>query len=155
MSLFLAKKVENYLMQSLSPFADLIKKINDRKKIAQQIFACLPKELASSCEIGSCTSHELVLIMSNGMLATQLYFHIPEILKRFQNHPHLNYISRIQCKVMPFSQAPIFEDNQNVVHKLSLSRVTANCLKETAATIQDKELRAVMMKIASHVKYQD
>lgn len=152
MSLFSAKKVENYLTPQASPFADLIKKINDRKKLAQQIFDCLPKELASSCELGNCMKNELVLLVPNGMLATQLYFHIPEILKRFQNHSHLQYIVRIQCKVIPTQHTLLFEEN--AIQKLSLSKATANCLKETAATIKDNGLKAIMMKIASYVKHQ-
>lgn len=137
-------KLEHKALQTL------MGKLNELKKL-NQLLAQYDPEIAKHCQVIKLEQNCLFVLVDSGNWTTQLRFQIPTLLSKFSKHPGLERLSGIICKTQPSYTA--FSKPDKTARKAAyLTPETAENILETAKTIQDVKLKAIMEKIARHFK---
>ena len=87
------------LIKHQSQLKLILDKINKLHQLNLCVRQYLPDHIRPYCEVANYTQHRLVCLVENGAIATAFHFLVPELLKCFQQDPHLSPIKEIICKV--------------------------------------------------------
>lgn len=142
-------KNDNKTLQNLIYHLDELKEFNSL--LARHI---AEPEIAKHCHIVKFDRNCLIVVVDNGNWATQLRFHIPELMVKLRQYPRLENLSGIVCKTRPNTSLPkSSKAKKRVIPQISSQ--TVDTLLATVQTIQDAKLRGIMEKIAEHLRVLD
>src|SRR3990167_6420176 len=135
------KKVMSYLNNPT-----LLAKVKALTALNTKINRYLSPHLRAHCQVGNCTNDQLILIVANASIATQLRFQTADLLHQFRSDPSLPQINNIHLKVRPsYTPPPAIFPPMNTLYPQ-----TSALMKEIAQSLTDPQLQAVMLKIAEH-----
>lgn len=103
----------------------------------------LPGPLKDYCRVANYRSGLLILQTDSATWATQLKFHIPELLTKLRQEHAFHKLMNIKCIIEPPQKQKVSEEKSP-----TLSPHAASLLKETAAHIQDEKLAAALERLA-------
>lgn len=122
-------------------------KLNELERFNRLFAQYLGAEAAKHCQVAKLEKNCLFVIVDNGNWATQLRFHIPDLMVQLRKHPGLESLSGIICKTRPnLTVVKASKSRARIV--ASLSEETAASVLETAKLIKDKRLKEILEKIA-------
>ena len=124
-------------------------KVSLLQEINSKISNYLDPNIAPYCQVANMTENKLILIVANGSVATQIRFQKMDLLKKCKQHPELQNIQQIECKVRPPEQRG---EGIRSSYAPSLSSQAAYIIREMAETLEDPKLKEVMERIAGRVK---
>lgn len=131
--------------------ASLLSKAKHLAALQEAILPLLDPTVKKHCQAANVNDDTLVILTANGSAATQLRFQTPDLLKQFQGHPALAQFKHIQIKVRPpLAPSQKLPANTPARKMQPLSVKSAQMIRETAATIDDPELRAAMLNMAEN-----
>jgi len=143
--------ITQYLQQDNHTLGNLLSKLDRLQQWNSGLKECLldqNRALTQHCFIVNLIGTSLIVIADNPHWVTRLRFHIPELLIKLRQHPGLENIQAICCKVQPNYVSASSSHNREPQQKLSAK--SAALLRETASKITDEKLRIVLEKIAEH-----
>jgi hypothetical protein len=106
-------------------------------------------DIAKHCQVVKFDEKKcLIVIVDNGSWATQLRFHIPDLMTKLRKQQGLENLSGIICKTRPKASFNNPKSKNRSMKKISLE--TARTILDSAKTIKDKKLREIIEKIAKH-----
>lgn len=150
----LTKSITAFLKPSHNELQTVLSKVKAIETLNHTLNPLLDPALQPYCQVANLTSGVLVMLTANGSVATQLRYHTADLIKKLHKNPALKHIREIQIKVRPPMPVGV---QRGGVAKLpnkaaKLSPECAQTLLAMADTIEDEELRAIMIRIASHTK---
>ena len=125
---------------------NILSKVGVLKQLNEQLTRHLDPELAKHCQIAKIDKDCLIVLVDSSNWATQLRFYIPDLLPKLRTYPPFQNLKAICSKVRP-DYKPVSGRKQPRIIK-HLSTESAQMVLETASTIEDKDLRAVLERIA-------
>lgn len=152
-----SKKISAYLKnQQGNGLPALFSKLKVLAEINRQLINYLDPKLAPYCQAANLHHRCLIMMVANGSVATQLHYQIPDLIAKFQNNSLLQTINEIKCKVRPSQHlSPLLSTSHvqtPIRNELYLSAKSAEIVRETAESMKDPKLKAIMQKIASHTR---
>jgi hypothetical protein len=125
----------------------LVARAEQHQLAEQALLAQLPPSLQSGTRFVSCHEGELVLAADSGPKASQICFRQRDIMAAARTLELFRFVWKLKVKVVP----PRFQ-NKAMAKKKPLSKENAQLLKEEAEHTQDKALRQILEKLASHAR---
>lgn len=118
-------------------------------QINQYFKDCFPGQqtLANHCYVIKKTNGNLTLLVDNAHWVIQLRFQLPDLIKKLRTFPELHDLQTIDLKVRP-RPAPLSSAPPPTRPPVQLSAQNAALLRDTAKTISDPKLKAILDKIA-------
>jgi len=142
------KKINSLLTTDHRQLEFILQKVTQLNKLNQRVAAYLDPNLVNYCQVANQSNEQLIIVVANGSIATQLRFCIPDLLKKLQQDPLFKKIKNIQCKVLPTLHQSL---SQAVTPKMPLlSTETASLVQNIADSLEDPKLREIMQRIAGH-----
>lgn len=127
----------------------LLVKVNQAKEFNHLLAQYLPAETMKHCQVVKYEKNCLFVIVENGNWATQLRFHIPNLIKQLRQCSGFENLSGIICKTRPSYHT---SKNKYRARFLSiLSEEVSKKILEIAESIRDSRLKKIIQKIAGHV----
>jgi hypothetical protein len=120
-------------------------KIAELDNLVQQ---CLPTPLAGHCQVVNVRNSKLILKLDSPAWATQVRFNSASLLSTLRQNPNFAGLAGIDFYVKP----DITSEEKTVkaiAKRPALSAKAKQALLNTAATISNPQLRAVLEKIAA------
>lgn len=145
-----SKKPEEFLKKDDLHF--LFGKVKELAKLNEHVLALLDAGIKDGCQVANTCRNQLIIITKNASIATTLRFNKSLLLTKFKKDPLLKRFTDIHFKVSLQdinSRKIIRKENRKMA---LLSPNTAEMLMDTAESIKDPRLKAVMAKIASHIE---
>lgn len=148
------KSVTAFLQPSHKELQTVLSKVKAIETLNNTLNPLLDPALRPYCQVANLTNGVLVILTANGSVATQLRYHTADLIKQLHKNPALKHIREIQIKVRPPVATGVQRGGAVKLPKKAakLSPESAQTLLAMAETIDDKELRAIMLRIASHTK---
>ena len=146
----LADMTNHILTHGTKVLDELISKANRLKHFNSLLAMHLEMEIAKHCQVAKFEDNCLFVLTDNGSWATQLRFHIPDLMVKLRKHPELAGLGGIICKTRPAKVVEKSLKGKRVVSALSVG--TAETILENAKMIKDSKLREIMERIAGNVK---
>ena len=145
------KKSSAYLTdhQDLAFIFNKVKKLMELNKL---ILPHLPAYIRDDCQVANIIDKTLILMTSKASAFSQVRFMSQEILQKIKQYPLGKDIKDIQFKVRPSLSNSSTQTDIKQKNMALLSPDTANIVKETADTIADPTLQAIMRRIAERKK---
>ena len=147
------KKADDFIAHNSRDLQTIFTRINLLEQLNEKIRAYFNPEIAKYCQVVNLAGSKLTLIAANGSVATQIRFQTHDLLKKFNQDPVLKRVLFLECKVRP-TQSQVstrLTDNPGKSMPL-LSAETGEMVCAMAETIEDIELRKVMVRIGKRVK---
>ncbi len=122
-------------------------------RLQTQLEPYLESHIRPYCLVANQIGSTLVLLVSNGAIATALRFQQHSLLQRFQGNADLSAIKAITIKVSPFSRLnPLLEEKETAMPSpmAPLSKESATAMQQAAKDISDPALKAILQRIAAH-----
>ena len=128
--------------------ASLLAKAKHLAALQEAILPLLDPAVRKDCQVANVNGDTLIILAANGSAATQLRFQTPDLLKQFRSHSQLVPFKHIQVKVRPpLAPSQKLPANTPARKMQPLSVKSAQMIRETAAIIDDPELRAAMLRL--------
>lgn len=138
------------LYSLLSDHNSAISSLFEHAKNIQHFESRLHEYLASPMnkhfKLANYSNSTLILHADSPTWAAKLRYSIPVILKYMQKDCQFNSLKTIRIKVVP----AINQLGRATTRRLNISATSANFLNDVALSLADNELRASLLKIASH-----
>ena len=145
------KKIQVFLQKEKPRLEGIFNKIRELETLNTAFKKYIAADYLPYCQVANRLNHDLIILVANGSIATQLRFQTPDLLKQFKQDPILKNISALQFKVrLPFipSRLPI-----KMTAKMALlAPETAEIIDQMAASLVDPKLKAIMQRIAKRTK---
>ena len=148
-----SQKAVGYLQNASQQLKSIFEKVSAIKKVQQKVLSHLDTNTVKQCQVANIVGSKLVLIFTNGSLATQVRYQARDILAKFAQDPALQHIKYIECKVRQ-TNPPVIKKTAPTRQVEHLSPDTSAIIHELADTIEDPKIREIMHRIANHKKDQ-
>lgn len=128
----------------------ILLRVDQLRELNRLVAEHLPTEMIKHCEVIKLEKNCLFVLVTSGSWATQLRFHIPELMKKLKNYPLLAQLSGIICKTHPthLSANIVKQQPKRIVKQLS--QETSEMLLKTAEKVRDDRLKHILKKIAQN-----
>ena len=140
--------VSHYLKQGNQALGLLLNRLKQHERWKDFLKNALPEveNLTEHCQLVRYEEQQLFMITDSPHWVMRIRFHIPELLKKFRQHPEFFGLKAIHCKAKPLFM-------KNYLKKISaqplvLSAENAEILRDAAKKITDKKLQEVLERIA-------
>jgi len=144
------KQINKLLKRKNSEVAGLITQARKNEFLNNILLDLLPTPLPLHCHFGKINNDTLVIIVDSPTWSARLRYSIPDLLAKLKRHSQFFIpIKKIEIKVVPKWQSKIPEKVQK---PRPISTSTANCLKETANSIENNAIKKALLKLASTAK---
>lgn len=147
------KPISALLQPSHRDLQTILSKAKAIETLNRTLIPLLDPAIQKYCQVANLTNGVLIVLTANGAVATQLRYHVTDIIKKLHQNPALKHIREIQIKVRP-AAAPVGVERgkapTTLTKPLPMSPETAQTLAAMAETIEDPELREIMLRIAAH-----
>lgn len=140
--------VNHILKHDGKSLTGIFKNLARLRELNQLFEQNIDKSLAAHCSVVNILNGSLIIIADNGSWATQLRFHIPDLLEKFRRSPLLHGLKSITCKTRPDFKLENSAKKRKRPEMKKISRKTAEEILRDAETIQDQKLQQVLRRIA-------
>jgi hypothetical protein len=124
----------------------------DQLKELNRIFAQYAEPgIVAHCKIANLQNNCLIVIVDNGNWATQLRFHIPNLIVQMRQHTVLQNLKAICCKTRP-DPALVKPQKKRQRSMVRISASTATLIEQSAEGISDTKLRNILERIAKKAR---
>ncbi|MBA3660279.1 MAG: DUF721 domain-containing protein [Gammaproteobacteria bacterium] len=148
-----SKKISNFLKPNTQGFQQVLNKAVYLDALNQAFKGFVSPSLKANCLVANATENQLIILVSNAALATELRFQTYDLLQTLKTHSLFKDIKTITLKVRPFAPPQSKRLTPEIQRKVPLLQPqTAKIMLDCAETIEDAALRAVMLKLAKHTK---
>ncbi|HTM64005.1 MAG TPA: DUF721 domain-containing protein [Gammaproteobacteria bacterium] len=149
-----AKPVSTLLQPNHRDLQTVLSKVKAIQRLNEALVPLLDSTLRPHCQVANLTNGVLVILTTNGSAATQLRYQSADLLKKLHKTSALRHIKEIQPKVRPAQPVDVQRgpSQTKTVPPALMSEQTAQTLTAMAETIEDEELREIMLRIAGHVR---
>jgi len=132
----------NTLLNSLGSLSD---KADYLCRLDRAVKALLSTDIAKHCQVANVRDNVLILHLNSAEWATQLHYQTTELLTQLHQQKCYAGLRSIQYKIRP-----VIRENkkEQVPSATPLSPTTRDLLRDTAKTVKDKELAAVLEKLS-------
>lgn len=142
------KKINKLLQSKNSGIAALITEARKLEFLNNILLDLLPAPLPLHCHLAKINNTTLVIVVDSASWSARLRYSIPDLLAKLKHHSQFFIpIKNIEIKVNP-------KWDLNTHHvSLKADRIsakTAQCLKETANSIENEAIKKALLKLASH-----
>jgi hypothetical protein len=144
------RRTETWLKSSSHELETILKQVQQLSILQHKITPHLDPALLPYCQVASLSLGELVLLVANGSIATQLRLQSFDLLLKLKNDPELPTIRTIECKVRPQTTSSRMQPPHHNKPALTLSNAAADAIERTAISLEDSSLKEIMFKIAKH-----
>lgn len=146
----LPKQINKLLYRKNSNIVGLITQAQQIAFLNNILLNLLPSPLPLHCNLGKIDKQTLVIIVDSPTWSARLRYCIPDLLAKLKHHSHYFIpVKKIEIKVKPRWQTkPV----QNTLKPVPISQKTADCLIETANTIENKAIKTALLKIAKNTQ---
>lgn len=127
---------------------NLFQKLERLREFSELFALYVEPNIVAHCKLANFQNNCLIVIVDSGNWATQLRFHIPDLIIKLRQHPPLKNIQAICCKTRPDSDALNNRKRNRSRPMKQLSAKAAALMLQSIETIQDENIRKVMEKIA-------
>lgn len=146
-----SKKVTTLLQSDQRDLGYIFSKAKELEKLNQRVMPYLGTTLAKYTQVANLTAKQLVLLVANGSVATQIRFQTSELLEQFSKDPVLSMVKSIHCKIRPAPSSGM-DGKAEKKPVAPLSVESAKIMRDIAASIEDPGVRAALERIAGHTK---
>lgn len=122
----------------------ILHKTKQLHNLQQNIDRYLPTDLKAYCSVANYCEGHLVLVAENAAWAMHIRYQTPELLKHLRDDPLFAQLRQITVKVQRTAPEP---PKQSLPVE-PLSPQSRNVLEETAAQIDDPDLKAALLRLA-------
>jgi len=145
-------RITEYLHTHNKTLTVLFTKLSQLTQWNNALTACLENfgPIKKHCQVINRSGDALLVVTDSPDWLTRLRFLIPDLLPALKQHPGLESIKAICCKVNPAQEKNNFKSNPKKRPPISPS--IANAFYEDANQIADEKLRQIMINIAYHLK---
>jgi hypothetical protein len=146
--------ISSLLQPNTRDLQTVLSKVKAIETLNHTIIPLLDPALQKYCQIANLTNGVLVILTANGSVATELRYHVPDLIRKLQKNHALRHIKEVQCKVRPPMQVGVQRGfvPRKAEKVMPLSKESAEILLAMAETIDDEKLREVMISIAGNTK---
>ena len=140
------KKSLECLFSSSNPmFREMISHVYELESLNQALWQYLDPSLKEHCHVANLRNYTLYIQADSPAFATMIRFALPDLLASLKKHPGLSGLQAIELSIIsPKTEAP----KPKAKPISPLSDESAQCLSETAKTIENKGLKNILMKLA-------
>lgn len=131
---------------------NLLKKVDQLNEFNRIFAQYLEPPIAAHCKVANVQNNCLIVIVDSGNWATQLRFHIPDLLAKLRAHPHMHALKSICCKTRPNPELDKPRKKRRVRTMKRICESAAIRTIEAADGIQDEKLRAIFKKIMERLE---
>ena len=146
----LPKQINKLLQRKNSQVASLITHARQLEFLNNKLLDLLPSPLPHHCQLAKIDQQTLIIVVDSPSWSARLRYSIPELLAKLKHQSH-HFISirKIEIKVIPkWTTQP----RNNTLKPKPISKNTAQCLKDTAVTIENNAIRNALLKMAAKAK---
>lgn len=147
-----SKKADSFLQTESQELQSIFTKVKLLRELNQKVSAYLDINSVPYCQVANLVGNKLILVAANGSIATQIRFQSVDLLRKFKQDPALRNIQSIECKVRPVTTTPTSRPSPTGQTMESITTETAHMIREMAKSIEDTQLREIMLRIASRTK---
>lgn len=133
--------------QQLQQISKRAQKLTQLNSILQEI---LPSQFAGHCQLANMKDNKIIIHTENAAIASLLRFHSATICKTFSSELSAQ-IERVEVKVKP--QHPT--DKPAKSNMIDMSNNNAALIAQTAAGLDDGQLKTALYKLAKRGKTRD
>jgi hypothetical protein len=130
----------------------LLKKVDQLREFNSIFAQYVEPHIATHCKIANLQNNCLIVIVDSGNWATQLRFHIPDILSKMRQHPSLQGVKAICCKTRPDPTKEKVKIKRVKREIKQISQKTAKHMMQSASSIQDDKVRESLERIAKRLE---
>lgn len=132
-----------------NPLSYVFTKAQLLQALNTKCIALLDASLRSACQVANISGSKLTFLVTNGSVATQIRFMVPDLLRQFKLDPQLQSIKDIHCLVRPQTAR-----SKPVTRKAlpPLSPENAAMIDAIADGMEQGPLQKALKKIASYTK---
>jgi len=144
------KKINKLLQRKNSKIGSLITQAQKIDFLNNKLLDLLPSPLPHHCHLAKIDNQTLVIIVDSPIWATRLRYSIPDLLAKLKHQSQYFFPVRdIKVKVEPIwhIKTPI-----NTLKPKPISKKTAQCLTDTANTIENNAIKNALLKMAAKAK---
>ena len=142
------RKIDNVLSARHRSYglAGLLRQAAQQEALTAQLRALLPEDVAFKCQVANLRDHVLTVHTYRAVWATRFRFLIPKLLPRLNQLADFSAVSDIRVRVVPQGGPP----DEPVFDKPAPP--DAKALEALALTIDYPELKAAILRLASHAE---
>ncbi len=135
---------------AVSPvLGEIVNKVEQLAKLNRIVHQKLDTKLRRYCRVANLRDNILILTTSSPALGHLLRFEKTELLTTLRTDPTLCHLKSIEIKVRPLSnQKPTIEKQPTVVRS-TLSKFSAELIKNTALNIDSVSLRTALLRLST------
>lgn len=133
--------------QQLQQISKRAQKLTQLNSILQEI---LPSQFAGHCQLANMKDNKIIIHTENAAIASLLRFHSATICKTFSSELSTQ-IERVEVKVKP--QHPTEKSAKS--NMIDMSNNNATLIAQTAAGLDDGQLKTALHKLAKRGKTRD
>ena len=134
-----------------SSLVSLSAQLSRQKALTEQVKNLLPTPLNEQIAGAVIQSRTLTLWVNSPVWASRLRYLAPQLLRQLKQQGLI--LDQIHPRVL------LLENNRSIRHstreRLALSKESAETLRRTAVSLEDKPLREAMLRLSSHVQSSD
>ncbi|MCU7904643.1 MAG: DUF721 domain-containing protein [Candidatus Thiodiazotropha sp. (ex Epidulcina cf. delphinae)] len=126
--------------------ARLGEKLSAQKALFQRVRQYLPPPLDSQLKAAVLQEQTLSLFVTSPVWASRLRYLIPQLQRQLRENGLS--VDRLRTRILPGGAAE--PAKPKLKRRLKLSRKSGDLLRQTAASIDDRQLRDAMLRLSSH-----
>lgn len=138
-------KSESKLLQNL------FQKLAELQELDRIFASHVEGPIVAHCKVANLLNNCLIVIVDSGNWATQLRFHIPDLIIKLRQHPRLSDLKAICCKTRPKDSLNRIFQKKSAKAMERISEHTSHIIQQSANTITDEKLRKILERIAKRM----
>ncbi|MEM6999004.1 MAG: DciA family protein [Pseudomonadota bacterium] len=142
------KTIASYLKNDQHSYTNLVKKAQTIQQIGKKLIAELDPALRNNCTLANINQDVATIITPSSVWATKLRYSIPQILTILRDNLGQKKLKTIRIKIVPVTT--YFPASG--IPKPMLSKSSSDFIKQTANSIDDEDLRDVLLRLSSRNK---
>ncbi len=144
----LPKQINKLLQSKKSGFAALITEARKLEFLNSILLDLLPAPLPLHCHLAKLNNKTLIIVADSAIWSARLRYSIPDLLAKLKHHSQFFIpIKNIEIKVNPKWHS---KAKHMALKPKRISAKTSKCLRETANSIENEEIKKALLKLASY-----
>lgn len=145
----------HYLQHDNKNLGSLLARLDQFKRWNDYFRQCLNNEahIMDHCHVVNFTANAFIVMTDSPHWLTRIRFHVGDLVPKLRQYPGLENLKAICCKTQPNSPQQRFKKTPK--KPLTLKPTTAKSILAIAEKLEDKKIRTILEKIASHVTQQE
>jgi len=146
----LPKQINKLLQRKNSQITELITQARKLEFLNNKLLDLLPLPLPHHCHLAKMDKQTMVIVVDSPIWSARLRYSIPDLLAKLKHQSqYFIPIKNIEIKVNPTWHT---QTQVNTLKPKPISKKTAQCLKDTANTIDNATIKNALLKIAEKAK---